>query len=179
MGSPNERILVEVLKQNWSHIRHMENGRMQFTYIYAVLLTAVLAIGPQCNSMDSRNSYQMFLALFFVMFSFLGYVLTSKIDLEIKNHVGKIRNIIKLQKLDNFMSLPQEYPGKIGRIIKSRYIFKIFYFIFFVFWLGLLSYMIFDSISIPVWAIPPITATSVLIAAEYQLNKESEEGEDR
>jgi hypothetical protein len=113
------------------------------------------------------------------MFSFLGCVLTSKIDLEIKNHVGKIRNIIKLQKLDDFMSLPHEYPRKIGRIIKSRYVFKVFYFIFFVFWLGLLSYMTFNSISAPVWTIPPVTAASVPIAAEFQLHKESEEREDR
>ena len=129
---PNEKSLIAALNQNWQHVRHIENERLQFTYIYVILVAGILAFLEKFGF-----SGHIYLILFLVMFSFLGLIVTLKIGLEFDNHISRIKEIVKKLHLDEFMGLPTSYSG-IGKIIRVKNAFIGFYVIMFLMWLYLL-----------------------------------------
>ena len=68
---PNEKSLIAALNQNWQHVRHIENERLQFTYIYVILVAGILAFLEKFGF-----SGHIYLIPFLVIFSFFGLINT-------------------------------------------------------------------------------------------------------
>ncbi len=77
-----EKVLTDILSENWKHIRHIENGRLQFTIVYSGLIGAMLAI---LEKVSSKLPFLLFLSLFFTLLSLFGLLWTIKANAEIDN----------------------------------------------------------------------------------------------
>lgn len=127
-----EKSLLEALNQNWQHIRHIENERLQFTYLYVVLTVGILAFLEKF----SLSNY-FYLIIFLVIFSVFGLIFTLKVNIAFDNYMEGIKNIISILQLESYMGYPN-YKG-IGKIISLRYIFILFYTLMLLIWLFLLK----------------------------------------
>jgi hypothetical protein len=134
-SKPNQKdskVLMEILTQNWLHIRHIENQRLQFTSIYTLLVAGILAFLGNFGF-----SGQAYLVGFLVIFSIFGLIVTLKVNLEFDNHLARIKKVIKDLHLEDYMATPTRYKG-IGKIIRVRNVFILFYLILLLMWLYLL-----------------------------------------
>jgi len=127
-----EESILKALEQNWLHIRHIENGRLQFTYVYAVLTVGILTILESFDfEISISNPYSILLVFFLALFSFFGLVWTVKANLEITNHMVKIWFFTRYFRIKPYMGLPIDFPFKIHAI------FEVFYSIVLSFWVSI------------------------------------------
>jgi len=107
----NNELLV-ILEQNWLHARHVEDERLWFTNIYA-LIVAISIIGL-------RLFWPLiFASLFLIFLSLLGIIATYKLTAEFHNHIEKIELIIEKLNAKKYMGLPLDlYPGGKWKFIR-------------------------------------------------------------
>jgi len=170
-SEPSKKILVEALKQNWLHFRHIENQRLQFTYVYSILVIAALTIliGRGLNTFRITHPYSLFLVGFVVLLSFLGYLLTLRANFVLFLFSEKIKKTAHDLNLANHMALWSEKG--IWKIVKVRNIFELFYAVILIAWITVFLYMVFGNLRflLPVWTILVIFLTIVLIVFRSRL----------
>lgn len=144
--TPSEKALLEALIQNWSHCRHLENERMNFTNIYSVIVAGVLAFFGQVGF--SGHSYLKF---FLLVLSLLGFLFCYKISLEFSNHMQGINEIMDKLHLRGYLRVPTSSNRKLFRPIRIRYLFSAFYLLNIIMWgyLLIISYFPQMSVQIP------------------------------
>lgn len=148
---PYERVLIEALNQNWLHIRHIEHERQQFTYVYALLISAILTLlAKPIDRLQIDYLYLILLLLFLVLLSFFGVLWTAKAHLEIHNHVSSIERIKIRLDLESYMATPIEFKGMVGKITKIGKLFRIFYIIMTSAWLTALFSLVSHHICVPI-----------------------------
>lgn len=110
---PSEKALIEAFKQNWLHFRHIENERLQFTYVYSILIIAALTLltSSSLNKFQVTNSYSLFLVGFVVLLSFHGYLLILRANRVLSKYMEKIGKIVYDLNLTNHVALPSERGG--------------------------------------------------------------------
>ncbi|MEM2971801.1 MAG: hypothetical protein QW270_05195 [Candidatus Bathyarchaeia archaeon] len=103
---PTEKSLLEALKQNWEHARHVETQRQQQFYVFIVLFGAVTTI------LNSQKDISLLtLSNFWPVFLFLAIILLlmsrniTKWNIEFGNHIRAIQWIAEklalIQPLSN------------------------------------------------------------------------------
>jgi len=170
-SEPSEKLLVEALKQSWLHFRHIENQRLQFTYVYSILVVAALTIlmGSGLNTFRITYPYSLFLVGFVILLSFLGYLLTLRANFVLFLIAEKIKKTAHDLNLANHMALWSEKG--IWKIVKVRNIFELFYAMILIGWITVFLYMVFGNLRflLPVWMVLAISLTIVLIAFRSRL----------
>lgn len=125
---------LTALEQNWLHARHVEDERLWFTNIYAVVVAGASFVFRE-NGFGG-NSYLLY---FLVVFSILGLVVTVKTSYEFSNHLEAIKRTVKDFGLENYMGIPGAYKGKTtAKILRVRYAFALFYVIMTAIWIAIL-----------------------------------------
>ncbi|KYK38743.1 MAG: hypothetical protein AYK18_16730 [Theionarchaea archaeon DG-70] len=175
VSKPSEKALIEVLKENRSHLRHIENGRLQFTYVYSILITAVLTLlgSRGAIAFQVTRPYSTSIVGFIVLLSFLGYLLTLRANYVLHRHLEKIKKTMDDLNLTDYMARPPE--GRIWKIIKARHIFEMLYTAMVIAWLAVFLYLILGNgnFIIPLWAVLTIILTIILIVFRLQLRSAS------
>jgi hypothetical protein len=121
---PTEENVLEALRQNWLHARHLETERLWFTNIYGVIVAGTLAFLGQYGINNHRH-----LMVFLFMLSLFGLLVVLKTSHEFGNHMRAIENSIETLHLSKHLGFPTAYSkGKlIWRLIRVRYAFVGFY----------------------------------------------------
>lgn len=134
---PTEQSLKIAFEQNWLHARHLENERLWFTNIYAIIVAGILVV---LGSLGFDKFSQFFyLILFLDILSILGIIVVIKTNAEFSNHMTAIKKIIDKLNLGKFMGFPYAYQNIwIYKIIRVRYAFIGFYVSMIVIWTYLL-----------------------------------------
>lgn len=158
-ASSKNSIMLELLKENWAHGRHVETERLDFTSIYVAIVGGTLAfIGSDFNI---QTMWPIF--TFLLIFSFLGFQLSKKWGNVFDGHMKKVEAILRefdedeIKGLDfvEFPSYNKEVPnltgwGKTLDIIKNwsrtKNLFNMFYIIMMIIWFILLFLSIVKNI---------------------------------
>jgi len=132
-----ERILSDILSENWLHVRHIESERRQFMYIYSVLIGAILTIlGSGIFTALESSGFTILLVLFLTLLSLLGLLWTLKANIEIHNLFDKIGIIALCLDVRDKVGLPVQHRISIGEL------FETFYSLMLAFWITALVYLI-------------------------------------
>lgn len=152
-------ILLELLKENWAHGRHVETERLDFTSIYVAIVGGTLAfIG---NDFNVKTMCPIF--AFLLIFSFLGFQLSQKWGDVFDNHMKKIEKIlnelakegVKGIEFMEFPSYKEEKPlsgrwKKAKDILKNwkrtKNLFNLFYIVMMLIWFSLFVFSLFQNI---------------------------------
>lgn len=173
-SKPNEKVLIEAFKQNWLHFRHVEKERLQFTYVYSILIIAILTLLARSglNIFRDADSYSCSLVGFTVLLSFLGYFYILRANYVLSKYIKKIERITSDFNLMDYMALPSETG--MWKIIKVRYIFEMLYSIMLIVWSAAFLYMIFGNTNlvIPVWTVLIIFLIAILVIFRVRLKGE-------
>ncbi|RLJ70817.1 hypothetical protein BCF55_1100 [Hydrogenivirga caldilitoris] len=137
---PDKKLLIEAFNQNWLHIRHLENERLHFTHIYAVLVGGILVFGGRYGF----DNY-IFLVIFMLAYTFLGLIVSIKILIEFYLHMKKIAKVIEVLNLEDYMHLSISYKGILTKIPMVGNAFILFYVTMFLLWLYLLVAPLMDK----------------------------------
>jgi len=151
-------IMLDLLKENWTHGRHVETERLDFTSIYVAIVGGTLAfIG---NDFNVRTMWPIF--SFLLIFSFLGFELSKKWGNVFDAHMKKVQEILnELKDIDvkglGFVVLPRfniepSTPkgwDKAYYVIKNwrrtKNLFNSFYIIMIIIWSVLLILSVFKN----------------------------------
>lgn len=173
-SKPSEKALIEAFKENCSHLRRTENGRLQFTYVYSILITAVLTLlgssGPE--AFQVIRPYSTSIVGFIVLLSFLGYLLTLRANYMIHEHLVKIKKIMEDLNVAGYNVRPPERG--IWKMIKIRRIFEILYTVMLIAWLTVFLHMILGNVNfiVPLWIVLTIILITILIVLRFRLRSE-------
>jgi len=97
--------LLTILEQNWLHARHIENERLWFTNIYAIIVAGMIGI-LSINGFVNSSLMMTLLSIFLIYLSLLGIIATYKLSAEFHNHMNKIELIVERLKIKDYMGLP-------------------------------------------------------------------------
>lgn len=130
---PDINLIIEVYKQNWEHLRHLETARQWFAYIYLLSIVGVLAFISKSDSAGYFFTRNISFCVLLI-FAILGFFLTIKLNAEFKNIFKRIEKIV-----DDF-KINKEYVGfpisiKKINFIRVRYIFMLFYVVNITIWI--------------------------------------------
>lgn len=139
--SERNSLLLELLKENWAHGRHVETERLSFISLYVVILGGMLAyLGEKfiTENFNMQNMYPFF--TFLLMFSFLGFSLSRKWGSVFDKHMMKIEKILNDLSSDNFKGLDYiVIPNyKSNNLKRTKHQFNGFYLIMIILWTSLL-----------------------------------------
>jgi len=139
MENNDDGLFRSVLEQNWLHLRHVENQRMWFTNIYAIVVAGSLSfIGAQGTG--SLRPY--FHIIFFLwIFSVLGLLQTLKTNKEIAVLLDEIHAMCALKGLKKHVEFSALRRG-VWKIVSIRIIYIVFYSVL-MFFFSYLLYTIF------------------------------------
>jgi hypothetical protein len=131
---PDKENLLEAIRQNWLHARHLETERLWFTNIYAIVVAGSLAFLGQFDI----GKYP-YLIMFLFIFSLLGLLVTLKVNHEYGNEMQALKKTLDHINMNNYFCYPTAY-GKgfsIWKIIRVRYAFVGFYIATMLMWVYL------------------------------------------
>jgi len=130
-------LLLELLKENWEHGRHVESERLNFTSIYVAIVGGILAfIGENFNLKEMHAIFA-----FLLIFSILGFKLCKKWGSVFDSHMKKVKEITMDLSTEDFDGLKyieiQKYKPN-EKIFKTwgrtKNLFNIFYIIMIIGW---------------------------------------------
>lgn len=142
-------ILLELLKENWAHGRHIETERLDFTSIYVAIVGGTLAfIGSDFNVTTMCPIFA-----FLSIFSFLGFQLSKKWGNVFDEHMRKIEKILDEFSKDgikgrDFMEFPR-YDKKLPLSKtwkRTKNLFNGFYILMMVIWTSLFVFSLLNNI---------------------------------
>jgi len=137
LSKKQAQVLICIIEQNWLHARHIESGRLTFTYLYFGFVAGILTYLGSTEQDLLVPSYRVLIA-FLLLFSILGLVVSLKLAAEFKNHIKKIQNILdeKASDLKDYMGLPLDVG--VWKYLKVRWVFVFSYLFTMILWLLLL-----------------------------------------
>ncbi|MGE5652849.1 MAG: hypothetical protein ACM3ZQ_01090 [Bacillota bacterium] len=119
--------VLECLKENWQHARHVENERLSFTQFYAAIAGAVVTMLSQW--FDKGRELVFALASFLLLLSILGLLLAHKWGQTFDKHMERGRKAAEWLGVTEYMVFPgqaHQYTG-LGRILRTKHLFCYFY----------------------------------------------------
>lgn len=132
-----------LIEQNWLQARHVEDERLWFTNIYFIVVSGILSyLGSSKTSLI--DPVFRCLLLFFLLFAFLGLIVTLKLSAELGNHINKIEKILNEKAIDlkDYMGLPINVG--LWKYFKVRHAFLLFYIFTIVLWCILLALSLYN-----------------------------------
>ncbi|MGE5652848.1 MAG: hypothetical protein ACM3ZQ_01085 [Bacillota bacterium] len=119
--------LLECLKENWQHARHVENERLSFTRFYAAIAGAVVTI--LFRSFDKARELVLALAVFLLVFSVLGLLLAQKWGQTFDSHMERGRKAADVLAMTGYMVFPgqPDHYTRLGRVMRTKHLFCYFY----------------------------------------------------
>ncbi len=124
MAKADQEIFLEIYRQHWEDVRHLENERLTFTTFYALIVAGVLGFMSQAININPIP-----LLIFLIVFSFFGLAISLRLRAAITSVEIKIREA-KAQMPDELKQLVV-FGGESGWTtkIRLREIFPAIYFI--------------------------------------------------
>jgi hypothetical protein len=83
-------VMLEMVRQNWEHLRHIEQLRMRLANFYAVVVAGVLAFITQAPNINQRPLLIVLAAL-----SLFGVVTTLRFNAHIPFRLEKLRELAR------------------------------------------------------------------------------------
>ncbi|MEA2075626.1 MAG: hypothetical protein U9O85_07845 [Euryarchaeota archaeon] len=100
--------IKRIFEENWRHARHVENERMWFTYIYAAIIAATLTfLVTKDINLIGDNRILLLPILFLILFSFIGCLAITKLNIEYHNFKEHALAIIEECHLRGLMAKPR------------------------------------------------------------------------
>jgi hypothetical protein len=131
--------LIEVMKENWLHMRHIENARLTFTSFYMVFTGAVIYVSFPTGFLAAapdRGRALLWLLLGFL--SALGLMVSWKANTDIGVLDNAIRNMKHVLGLTDYcLPMPSGDESKRVKVGKVSAVYLMFYFLSTAVWLGL------------------------------------------
>lgn len=150
--SEKNNMLLELLKENWAHGRHVETERLSFISIYVVIVGGILAFVGENFKGEEFNIQNMYPNMYpviaiLLIYSFLGFSLSKKWGNVFDNHMMKIKEILMDLSSDNFDGpkyiVMQKYKPKqsiLSSWKRTKNLFNVFYLIMITIWTFFLIY---------------------------------------
>ncbi len=156
----NEKIelIKTVYEQHWLHARHVENERLWFTNIFAIIFAGSLAVTK--DKLFEISSLP--LVIFLMILSCFGIMFSLKIDSIFKTHTEYAKQILKTHGLYDMWARYNKHW--VNEKIRISRLFPIFFAICFYFFLFNLIY-IFLKILLLSFIIP----ATLLVVTCYSL----------
>jgi hypothetical protein len=111
-------ILLEALKENYEHFRHVENERLWFTNIYAIIVGAILTFFKEGRIFVHST-------IFLIILSILGLLMSLRLRADIADFQHKIIEIATKLKVRDLCGLGAQKGFTV--YFKLRDIFIAFY----------------------------------------------------
>ncbi len=127
MGNPSEDVLIEVLKENWEHIRHLENERLWFTNIYAAIVAGVFGFTSQAGI---GGDVFRALLIFLIFLSIIGIAIAVKLSYEYHKTMEKMEKIALVLNIDKeyiFAPVARLKEGRLWRYCRTATFVSILY----------------------------------------------------
>ena len=132
-------LIKAVYEQHWLHARHVENERLWFTNIFAIIFAGSLAaIKDKLFDISSLP-----LVIFLMILSGFGIIFSLKIDSIFKTHTRYAKKILDRYELSDMWTYYNKHW--VNAKIKISRLFPIFFSICFYFFLFLLIYIFSKS----------------------------------
>jgi len=112
-------ILLEVLKENYNHFRHVENERLWFTNIYAIIVGSIFTFVKE-------GRVFILSTIFLIILSILGFLMSLRLKADVEDFQQKIIAISTQLKVRDLCGLGAQKGFTI--YFKLRDIFIYFYF---------------------------------------------------
>jgi hypothetical protein len=123
-------ILLEALKENYEHFRHVENERLWFTNIYAIIVGAIITFFKEGRIFVHST-------IFLIILSILGLLMSLRLKADIQDFQHKIIEIATKLKVRDLCGLGAQKGFTV--YFKLRDIFIIFYVCMLIFLVVLLT----------------------------------------
>ncbi len=175
MADPDPSI-IECLKENWQHARHVENERLSFTQFYAMIVGAVVTILVQWSD---RGPVLVFaLAAFLLLLSILGLLLAQKWGQTFDKHMERGRRAADRLGVTDFMVFPgqPDQYSMLGRALRTKNLFCYFYAAVIGVSTGVMVYSLSELIppSILVSVVTAVLA-SVIACRDFQKSRQADD----
>ncbi len=108
MDGLNENFLIECMKENLAHARHIENERMMFNSLFAVLVGGALAVVSQ---LDDKIIIIVILGILMII-DIICFIFTKRWNKVFKNHYALAKNIYIMFLNKSQSSTPQDTDQK-------------------------------------------------------------------
>jgi len=95
----------DLYRENWEHVRHVENERLGFTSVYIVVVAGVLAFLAQ-KGVDSPLSRNLLWLL--VVLSVIGALISLRLMADMEAHGGRLKALAKDSGLQEFFTFGAE-----------------------------------------------------------------------
>jgi hypothetical protein len=115
-------ILLEALRENYEHFRHVENERLWFTNIYAIIVGAILTFFKEGRIEGRIFVYSM---IFLIILSTLGLLMSLRLRADVQDFQDKIIAIATKLKVRDLCGLGAQKGFTV--YFKLRNIFIFFY----------------------------------------------------
>lgn len=129
------RLLATIYEQHWLHARHVENERLWFTNVYAIVLAGALSLLSEHVSLEFNVAVLSFLMLL----SLIGILFSLKVKLVFIWHTREAHKIIKDHGFIEYW-IETKKPKTIIEKISGSSMFPLFYAICFILLSCLLTY---------------------------------------
>lgn len=127
--------LSSVYEQYWNQARHVENEKLQFTTIFAIIIAGVLAF---LSGTDGDDMYELLLLGFLTGLSFFGYLIAHAWNIpfvtysrlaeeiaicewDLKENYQRYSNTAKVYEYQKYMRILAKFPISAGDIFMAFY----------------------------------------------------------
>jgi hypothetical protein len=117
----------DLFRENWEHVRHVENERMAFTSIYFLIIAGILAF---LSDKDINKPFPLLLIILMLVLSLIGAIISFRLKMDIRAHGEKLERIVQDSGLKEYFTFGAE--SGISTHFKLRDIFPVMYFAFLV-----------------------------------------------
>ena len=113
---------ADLFRENWEHVRHVENEHLGFTSVYIVVVAGVLAFLSQKGAEDKVSSYLVWLL---VVLSFIGALISFCLGADMKAHSLKLKALAQNSGLAEYFTFGAEAGWT--RFVQLRALFPLMY----------------------------------------------------
>ena len=163
IGNDKRDLVRAIYEQHWLHIRHVENQRLWFTSIFAVLCGGSFAL-MRGGLFDKAN--WPIVGLLMVL-SLIGFAFCLRIQGVFNAHKSVAELILRRYGLEHYLT---EYPKTVaGKFFRLSLLFPTFFLLCFCFFLFVLLQIGFHNVwkSAPVPVLLFIAGTVTLYLSKY------------
>ena len=138
-GSNGDSLSIsDLYTQNWEHVRHVENERLNFTSFYFVILAAMIAYISQAQP---TKTFTIILLGLMTIMSIIGALMSFRLKADMEAHGNCLRSLVETSPYKRFFTFGAETGWTTH--IKIRTLFPIIYSIFVVCFIVSIIFVLF------------------------------------
>lgn len=120
-------LLKSVYEQHWLHARHVENERLWFTNIFALIVAGLLAFLGTVEDKELLSLFAIYAGCFIFILSMLGYFLCLTWRAPFVEHTTLARKMLEDLSLKEYAPYTTEAYKKLKGKIAANKLFLYFY----------------------------------------------------